>query len=135
MSGLAGLAAIGPVTIGPAATGSATTSPGAPRLLPDAGPPPSNLPPAQAAKLWRAAQAFEGMTLGALLAPMFATIHGAHGPFGGGNAETTWRPMLVSAIGKDIAVAGGLGLAVPVFHAMLAAQEARHPTPSQEPTP
>lgn len=130
MSGLAG-----PAAIGPAAIGSATISPGAPRILPDAGPPPSNLPPAQAAKLWRAAQAFEGMTLGALLAPMFDTVHGAHGPFGGGNAEATWRPMLVSAIGKDIAAAGGLGLAVPVFHAMLAAQEARHPTPSQEPTP
>lgn len=106
----------------------------APRLLAPAGPPPSDLPPAQAAKLWQAAKAFEGMTLGALLAPMFDTVHGAHGPFGGGNAEATWRPILVQEIGKEI-TGGGLGLAVPVFRAMLAAQEARHPTeaPAQKP--
>ena len=99
----------------------------APPILPAAGPPPSPLPPAQAARLWRAAKGFEGMAIGALLAPMFATVHGAHGPFGGGNAEATWEPMLVSAIGKQIAKGGGLGLAVPVFHALLAAQEAKHP--------
>ncbi|MGH7041411.1 MAG: rod-binding protein [Acetobacteraceae bacterium] len=104
----------------------------APRILAVAGPPPSDLPPAQAAKLWQAAKTFEGMTLGALLAPIFKTVHSANGPFGGGNAEATWRPMLVSAIGKEIAAGGGLGLAVPVFRAMLAAQEARHPAPPKE---
>ncbi len=124
----------GTVMTGSGMTGSAfAAATVGPRILAAAGPPSSDLPPAQAAKLWQAAQAFEGMTLGALLAPMFDTVHGAHGPFGGGNAEATWRPMLVSAIGKEIAAGGGLGLAVPVFHAMLAAQEARHPTPMQEP--
>ncbi len=105
------------------------------RILPAAGPPPSDLPPARAAKLWQAAKSFEGMTLGALLAPMFDTVTTAHGPFGGGNAEATWRPLLVQAIGKEIAAAGGLGLAVPVFRAMLAAQEAHHPAPPREPKP
>ena len=128
-------APIGPTPVATAATGFAAAMVG-PRLLAAAGPPPSDLPPAQAAKLWRAAQAFEGMALGSLLAPIFETVHGAHGLFGGGNAETTWRPMLVSEIGKEIAAGGGLGLAVPVFRAMLAAQEARHPQPAKEkPTP
>lgn len=93
-------------------------------LLP-AGPPASDLSAPRAAKIWRAAKAFEGMTLGALLAPIFATVGGAHGIFGGGNAEATWRPMLVQQIGNEIAAGGGLGLAVPVFRAMVAAQEAR----------
>ena len=38
-------------------------------------------------------------------------------------AEATWRPMLVDAIGKQMAAHGGIGLAVPVFNAMLQAQE------------
>ena len=90
-----------------------------------AGPPASDLPPAQAARVWHAAKAFEGMTLGALLAPVFATVGGARGMFGGGSAEAMWRPMLVQEIGKELAAGGGLGLAVPVFRAMVAAQEAR----------
>ncbi len=94
-------------------------------ILPASGPPPSPLPPARAAQLWRAAKAFEGMTLGALLAPMFKTVHGAHGMFGGGSAEATWRPILVQEIGKEVAARGGLGLAAPVFRAMLAEQEAK----------
>ena len=104
-------------------------------LLAPAGPPPSDLPPARAAKLWRAAKSFEGMTLGSLLAPIFDTVNTAGGPFGGGNAETTWRPLLVQAIGKEIAAAGGLGLAVPVFRAMLAAQEAHTPAPPRPRSP
>ena len=107
----------------------------APRLLTPAGPPPSDLPPARAAKLWQAAKSFEGMTLGALLAPIFDTVNTARGPFGGGNPETTWRPLLVQAIGKEIAAAGGLGLAVPVFRAMLAAQEAHPPAPPKPRSP
>ena len=95
-------------------------------MLPAAGPPPSPLPPAQAAVLWAAAQRFEGMAIGALLAPIFATDHSARGPFGGGNAEAIFKPLLVRAIGDQIAAAGGLGLARPVFAALLAAQEA-HP--------
>jgi peptidoglycan hydrolase FlgJ len=108
-----------------------------PCILPAAGPPPSDLPPAQAARLWRAAKAFEGMTLGALLKPMFNTVNTASGPFGGGSAEANWRPMLIAEIGKNIAAAGGLGLAAPVFRAMLTAQEAHHPgaAPAQEPKP
>ena len=98
---------------------------GGPIVLPAAGPPPSPLPPARAAVLWAAAKRFEGMAIGALLAPIFATDHSARGPFGGGTAEATFKPLLVSAIGKQIAAGGGLGLAAPVFAALLAAQEAK----------
>jgi peptidoglycan hydrolase FlgJ len=83
----------------------------------------STLPPAQTAKLWKAAHDFEAMAIGQLLQPMFATVDAAHDAFGGGEAEATWRPMLVDAIGRQMAAHGGIGLATPVFNAMLRAQE------------
>jgi Rod binding domain-containing protein len=83
----------------------------------------SSLPPAQTAKLWQAAHDFEAMAIGQLLQPMFDTVDSAHGAFGGGDGEATWRPMMVDAIGKQMAANGGLGLAAPVFQAMLRAQE------------
>ncbi|HEY7581019.1 MAG TPA: rod-binding protein [Acetobacteraceae bacterium] len=81
------------------------------------------LQPQQTARLWQAAREFEAMAIGQLLQPMFATVDARHAAFGGGAAEDTWRPMLVDAIGKQMAAHGGIGLAVPVFNAMLRAQE------------
>jgi len=75
------------------------------------------------ARSWKAAQAFEAMVLGQLVAPMFATVETSKGPFGGGAAEEAWRPMLSQEIGKHIARGNGLGLAVPVFRQMLHLQE------------
>ena len=86
-------------------------------------PPAARLPPEQVAKLWQGAQNFEAMALGQLLQPMFDTVDPAHSSFGGGAAEAQWQPMLVDAIGKQMAARGGLGLAAPVFEAMLRAQE------------
>ena len=86
---------------------------------------PPDMPPAQVAKLWHAAQDFEAMALGQLLSPMFATIDIAHSAFGGGEAEAMWQPMLIDAIAKQAASNGGLGLAPQVFAAMLRAQEGR----------
>jgi Rod binding domain-containing protein len=83
----------------------------------------SSLPPAQTAKLWQGAHDFEAMAIGQLLQPMFDTVDSAHGAFGGGAGEATWRPMLVDAIGRQMAAHGGIGLATPVFNAMLRAQE------------
>ena len=65
------------------------------------------------------------MAIGQLLQPMFETVDVKHAAFGGGEAEAAWRPMLVDAIGKQMAAHGGIGLAVPVFNAMLRAQEQR----------
>ena len=81
--------------------------------------------PIDSAKLWQAARDFEAMAVGQLLQPMFDTVDLAHSAFGGGAAEAAWRPMLVDAIGKQMAAHGGIGLATPVFEAMLRAQEAR----------
>lgn len=81
------------------------------------------LPQERAARLWKAAQDFEAMAIGQLLQPMFETVDTAHAAFGGGEGEQVWRPMLVDAIGKQMAANGGIGLAVPVFNAMLRAQE------------
>ncbi|HSU04458.1 MAG TPA: rod-binding protein [Acetobacteraceae bacterium] len=86
-------------------------------------PPGSDLPPAQTARLWQAAQNFEAMALGELLTPMFETVDSAHNPFGGGEAEAAWKPLFVQEIGKQMAAQGGLGLARPVFEALLHAQE------------
>jgi peptidoglycan hydrolase FlgJ len=93
-------------------------------LLPPPPPlPASTLSPERVSKLMQGAKDFEAMALGQLLAPMFETVDTAHSEFGGGEAEGTWRPMLVDAIGKQIAAHGGLGIAAPVFAAMLRAQE------------
>ena len=58
----------------------------------------------------RTAQEFEAQALGALLAPRFEG-RDTKGPFTGGSGEAQWRPMLVDAIAKDLAKAGGLGIA------------------------
>jgi Rod binding domain-containing protein len=78
---------------------------------------------ATTAALQNSAHAFEAMAIGQLLAPMFDTVDTAHCPFGGGDAEAAWKPMLVDAIAKQVAARGGLGLAGPVFRTLLRAQE------------
>jgi Rod binding domain-containing protein len=83
----------------------------------------STLSPAQVAKIWQGAQNFEAMALGELLKPMFDTVDTSKSVFGGGSAEGQWRPLMIDAIGKQMAARGGLGLAEPVFKAMLRAQE------------
>lgn len=80
--------------------------------------------------LTQAAQDFETLAIAQLLQPVFDTVDTAHGPFGGGEAEATWKPMLVEAIAKQVATHGGLGFAGPVFHALLRAQEAQAGTPT-----
>jgi Rod binding domain-containing protein len=56
---------------------------------------------------------------------MFDTVDTAHSPFGGGDGEAAWRPMLVQEMAKQIAASGGLGLARPLYAAMLRMQEAK----------
>jgi Rod binding domain-containing protein len=74
------------------------------------------------AKARRAAESFEAQALGSLLQPMFEGLN-ARGPFGGGQAEEMWRPMLVTELGKQLAGAGGIGLADAVLRQMLKLQE------------
>lgn len=85
-------------------------------------------PAAGHATLRRLAQDFEAQAIAAMFQPVFAALP-TDGPFGGRAAEAQWRPMLVDAIARDLARAGGLGLAAPVFRELLRAQEATVPTP------
>ena len=78
---------------------------------------------ADPAKIAKAAQDFEAMAIGQLLQPMFDTVKTADGLFGGGPGEEAWKPMLVQEFAKKIAAHGGLGLAKPIYDAMLRMQE------------
>ncbi len=65
------------------------------------------------------------MALGQMLQPMFDTVDLSHSLFGGGDAEKTWQPMLITEMSKMIASHGGLGIARPVLQEMLRLQEAK----------
>ncbi len=86
--------------------------------------PQSNLPPQQVQRIQKAAQDFEAMALGQMLAPIFDTVEQSKGLFGGGDGEAAWRPMMISEIAKHMAAHGGLGLARPVMLQMIQMQEA-----------
>ena len=72
--------------------------------------------------LRRAAEAFEGLVLGQLLAPMVNTVP-TDGPFGGGSAESMYRSFMVDEIGKTVARAGGIGIADSVYAQFAKMQE------------
>ncbi len=86
--------------------------------------PATTLPPEQVAKVAKSAQDFEAMALTQLLAPIFDSVDASKGPFGGGEAEATWKPMMTAELAKHLAAHGGLGLARPVMQHMLRLQEA-----------
>ena len=92
----------------------------APAPAPAVSRPGASADPAQVAK---SAHDFEAMAIGQLLQPMFDTVDSAKGLFGGGAAEETWKPMLVQEFAKQITNHGGLGLAKPIYDAMLRMQE------------
>jgi flagellar protein FlgJ len=81
--------------------------------------------PPDLAKIAKSAQDFEAMAIGQLLQPMFDTVDTAHSAFGGQEGEEAWKPMIVQEIAKNIAAHGGLGLAKPVYDAMLRLQEGK----------
>ena len=76
----------------------------------------------KAAQVKQAAQDFEAVYIGQMIKPMFDTIE-VDPMFGGGQAEETWRSMMVDEMGKQIARNGGIGLAPVVEKEMLRLQE------------
>ena len=87
-------------------------------------PPAPTLPqatPQQRRRIHDTAQTFEGQLMGLMIQPMFDGLQ-TDGPFGGGNGEGAWRGLLVEAIGKQVAKAGGVGLSDPVAREMLRMQ-------------
>ena len=68
------------------------------------------------------AEAFEASFLSQMLKPMFEGLS-TDGPFGGGQAEETWRSFMIDAMAKQTVKAGGVGLADQVVSEMLRMQE------------
>jgi len=92
---------------------------------------PTTLPPAGAAaapaavataRMRETAEAFEASFLSQMLKPMFEGLS-TEAPFGGGEAEGTWRGFLVDAMAKQAVRGGGIGLADQVVAEMLRMQE------------
>jgi Rod binding domain-containing protein len=67
------------------------------------------------------AEQFERMFVSEMLKPMFEGIK-TDGPFGGGNAEDTFRPMLLDQYADGVAKAGGVGIKDAVLKEILRMQ-------------
>ena len=83
---------------------------------------PTPAPPAPTARMRETAEAFEASFLAQMLKPMFEGLS-TDGPFGGGEAESTWRSFMIEAMAKQTVKAGGIGLADQVVSQMLKMQE------------
>jgi Rod binding domain-containing protein len=68
------------------------------------------------------AKEFEQVYLSTMLNQMFAGLK-TEAPFGGGQAEETWRGMLVDRYAETISKAGGVGIADAVYRDLLHIQE------------
>ena len=78
----------------------------------------SSMSKTNGADMSRAAHDFEAMAIGEFLQPMFSTEHSGEGLFGGGEAESTLKPMLVTEFARIMEQKGGLGLAGPIERKM-----------------
>ena len=67
------------------------------------------------------AQQFERMFITEMLQPMFAGIE-TDGPFGGGEGEDVFRPMLLDQYADAVAKGGGVGIADAVLKEILRLQ-------------
>lgn len=74
------------------------------------------------ARMRETAEAFEASFLAEMLKPMFAGLS-TEAPFGGGDAEATWRSFMVEAMAKQTVKAGGIGMADRVLGEMIRMQE------------
>ena len=68
-----------------------------------------------------AAQKFESQFLSVMFQHMFEGIK-TDGPFGGGQGEEMFRSLMTEAMGKQVAKAGGIGLADTVQREILKMQ-------------
>ena len=93
-------------------------------LQPEAAPPSAST--RGTARMRETAEAFEASFLSQMMKPMFEGLS-TEAPFGGGEAEGTWRGFLVEAMAKQTVKAGGIGLADQVVAQMLKMQEAGEP--------
>ena len=83
--------------------------------------------PEQLGRIRRTSHEFEAQLIGQMLQPMFDGLS-SDGEFDGGQAEGTWRGFMVDAMGKQMARAGGLGIAHSVQREMLKMQGLSDPS-------
>lgn len=83
---------------------------------------PTPAAPVATARMRETAEAFEASFMAQMLKPMFEGLS-TDGPFGGGEAEGTWRGFMIEAMAKQTVRAGGIGLADQVVAQMLKMQE------------
>lgn len=69
----------------------------------------------------KVAKDFEAMFVGQMLAPMFAGLS-TEAPFGGGQAEAAFRPMLIDKYADALTKQGGFGVADAVLKEILRMQ-------------
>ena len=82
--------------------------------------------PGVTARMRETAENFEATFLAQMMKPMFEGLS-TEAPFGGGEAESTWRSFMIEAMAKQTVKAGGIGLADQVVAQMLKMQEAQEP--------
>lgn len=83
---------------------------------------PADLPPEALARARKTAEEFESVFLNTMLSEMFAGVSDG-GAFGGGQAEETYRSLLVEQYAEQMAASGGIGLADHVLRDIVALQE------------
>lgn len=86
--------------------------------------PGANLSAAAMDRIKKTAQDFEASFLSEMYKPMFQGLK-TDGPFGGGEAEGTWRSFMIDAMAKQTVKAGGVGLSNIVMSEMIKMQEGR----------
>ena len=82
----------------------------------------TSIDPAKLKEIDAAARDFESMFIAQMLQPMFENV-GNDDVFGGGEAEETWKGMMIEQYGKKLSDAGGLGLSDAIRAAMIQMQE------------
>jgi len=73
-------------------------------------------------KMKAAAENYEAVFINQMFSQMFEGIP-TDGIGHGGQAEETWRGMLVNEYSKSVAKAGGIGLAKHIYHDLVRVQE------------
>ncbi|MBX3507585.1 rod-binding protein [Parvibaculum sp.] len=74
-------------------------------------------------RAWEAAKDFEAQFTATLFQSMFDGME-QENPFGGGPGETMFRSLLVDQYGREVAKAGGIGIADDIYREILKLQEA-----------
>lgn len=84
----------------------------------------SSIADAARTRIARTAEDFEVSFMSQMLKPMFEGLS-TEAPFGGGEAEGTWRGFLIDAMARKVVKAGGIGVTGLVMSEMLKMQEGR----------